>query len=144
MGDIQILLLVAALVALVVVVSVALPFLKRRGVDVGACLGQVKDALDTVDKAFDAVRPFLQEDAGAGTFGQVLAAAHVGVQNAEQLCAIGELGPGQRKEAAREYVAGALSMMGVDCTPEVGALIDGAIESEVLGLKNNALKGKEG
>jgi hypothetical protein len=54
--------------------------------------------------------------------------------NAEQLYHIGKLEPGRRKEAARAYVIDVLKLAGVDITPEVGRLIDGVIEAEVLGL----------
>ena len=67
---------------------------------------------------------------------KVLTAANVGVGQAEQLYNIGQLEPGERKDAARQYVTQAVALMGVEVTPEVTKLIDGAIEAEVLNLRH--------
>ena len=42
-------------------------------------------------------------------------------------------------EAARQYINEAVKMMGVEMTPEVSKLIDGAIEAEVLDIGHKLL-----
>ena len=139
MNDLFTLVIVLAVIAAVgIVLAFVLPFLKRRGVDVAVVLDRAKDALSIVNKTLDTVRPFLPESVGLGTFDKILGAAHVGVGQAEQLYNIGQLKPEDRKAAAREYIIDTLNLMNVEVTPEVERVIDGAIEAEVLGLKQFA------
>ena len=117
-----------------VVLAIVLPFLKRKGVDVGAILDSTKSLLGTLNNTLDTVRPFIEGQPGLETFDKIMSAARVGVGNAEQLYIIGQLEPGKRKDAARQYIEDAAKMMGLEVTPEVKRLIDGAIEAEVLEL----------
>ena len=130
---------IAIIIGTVAIITAVLPFLKRQGVDVGAILDRTKDALVTVNKTLDTVRPFIAESVDVNAFDKILEAARVGVGNAEQLYNIGQLDPSQRKAAAREYIVGAVNLAGVKVTPEVEKLIDGAIEAEVLDLKQFAV-----
>ena len=97
-------------------------------------LTSAEDTLATLGKAFDTLRPFLEDLPGVDIFDKIIAAAHIGVGNAEQLYNIGQLEPGARKLAAHEYIVKSLNLMGVAVTPEISKLIGGAIEAEVLEL----------
>ena len=119
------------------IVAFVLPYLKKRGVDLGDILDRTKDVLATVNKTLDVLRPFLADAVDVDVLDKILAAAHVGVGNAEQLYTVGQLEPGQRKEAARQYIVDSAKLIGIEITPEVERLIDGAIESEVLALGHN-------
>ena len=133
--NLQTLLIVMAIVFFVaLIIAVVLPFLKRKGVDVDNVLESAKTVLSTANATMETLRPFLPAGAGADTFDKIMSAAQVGVANAEQLCHIGKLPADKRKEAARQYINEAVKMMGIDMTPEVGKLIDGAIEANVLEL----------
>lgn len=135
MNNPQTLFIVLAVIALAVLaIAFILPYLKRRGVDVDTLLSNAKDALLTVNKTLDTIRPFLPATPGLALFDKILAAASVGVGNAEQLYHVGKLEAGGRKKEAKEYIVTTLNLIGVDITPEVDKLIDGAIEAEVLSL----------
>ena len=139
-AKIQTLLIVLMIVAFVgLIIAVVLPFLKRKGVDVDDVLITMKTTLATANSAMETLRPFIPEGKGVDTFDKIMAAAHVGVANAEQLNIIGKLAPEDRKEAARQYINDAVKLMGVDVTPEVSKLIDGAIEAEVLDIGHRLL-----
>ena len=133
-ANLQTLFIVLAAVAVVALVTAILSYLKRKGVDVYVddMLSSTRHALITANTAMETFRPFLPEGKGVDTFDKIMAAAHIGVANAEQLTHIGQLDPAQRKEAARLYIHDAVKLMGVEVTPEVEKLIDGAIEAEVL------------
>ena len=136
MGNLETLIFVfIALLGVGVVLYVVLPHLERKGINVKNVIDQTQKALDTVGTTMETLRPFLPEGKGTDAFDKIMKAAVVGVNNAEQLYAIGQLKPEARKEAAREYVSGAVALMGVEVTPEVERLIDGAIEAEVRCLK---------
>ena len=135
MNDIQTLLIVLAiLVGVGVILAFVLPYLKRRGVDMQKIIDQANNALAVANNTFETIRPFLQDAPGVGVFDDIMAAARVGVGNAEQLYHIGQLEPAQRKDAARQYVLQVAKLTGIEVTPEVEKLIDGAIEAEVLEL----------
>ena len=135
MNNMETLLIVLGIVGAVsVIVSVLLPLLKRKGVDVGAFIERTKDVLSTVDGVLEVVRPFMDEAQSIDTFDKITGIAHIGVGNAEQLYLLGEIQPEQRKEAAHSYIISAAQMLGVEITPEVDKLINGAMEYEVLQL----------
>ena len=133
--NVQTLLIVLAVVAFTaLIVAVVLPLLKRKGVEMDEVLGLTKSALTNVNATMATLRPFLPQGKGVTTFDQIMAAAQVGVANAEQLHKIGELEPAERKEAARQYIVDAVQLMGVEVNDDVERLIDGAIEAKVLEL----------
>jgi len=135
MSNVWILILVlAVVVCTAAIVSVIVPYLKRRGVDMKAILDKTKEAIITVNNTLEMIRPFLKESNGVDVFDKIITAASTGVGQAEQLYLMGELEPRQRKEAAREYILDACRLMGIEVTPDVLKLIDGAIEAEVLWL----------
>ena len=137
MNNVQTLVVVLAVIVFAFggVLGFVLPLLKRRGVDVEAVMDGIKDALATSNGIWQTVQPFLTELPGAGTFDRILDAANVGVANAEQLLNAGKLEKGERKDAARQYVKDTLGILGVEVTPEVERLVDGAIEAEVFNMK---------
>jgi hypothetical protein len=135
MNDFQTLLVVLGVIAVTaIIVAFVLPQFRKRGVDVKTVLDHAQETMDFAMRVMDTVRPFLPENAGVDTFDSIMAAARTGVGNAEQLYIIGQLEPDKRKEAARQYIRDAVKLMGVEVTPEVDRLIDGAIEAEVLEL----------
>jgi len=110
--------------------------LKRRGVDVEGLITSAREAVAAVNAAADLTRPFLPDGPGLELFDTISEAAQIAVASAEQLCHIGKLEPGQRKEAAREFIENAVRLTGAEVTPEVGKLIDGAIEANVWELRH--------
>jgi len=135
MTNLQTLFIVLGVIAAAaVVLAFALPFLKRRGVDMGRLIDQTKNALGTVDKTVGLLRPFLSEIKSVGIFDTILDAARVGVENAEQLYKTHKLTGDERKAAARQYILDTMKLTGIAITPEVMRIIDGAIEAEVFEL----------
>ena len=135
MNGIETLLIVLAVLAfLSIIVGVAIPHLKRNGVDVDGILGQTQKALSVLTEVMNTLRPFLAGAKGADIVDKIIDAAKIGVGNAEQLWHIGKLEAGERNAAAKDYVYEALKLIGVERTPEIDRLVNGAIEQSVLEL----------
>ncbi|MDL2288769.1 hypothetical protein LJC32_05265 [Oscillospiraceae bacterium OttesenSCG-928-F05] len=132
------LIVLAVIAAVFLALKVLLPYLKNKGVDVSGILDQTQQAFGAINSTLDTLKPFLPNTPGLAAFEKILAAAEVGVGKAEQLYYVGELEGGQRKEAAEQYILDALQLIGVEVTPEVQNLIDGAIEHQVLSLGHTA------
>ncbi|MDR0490371.1 MAG: hypothetical protein LBH28_03890 [Oscillospiraceae bacterium] len=143
MNDLQLLIIILCVtVAAAAMIGIALPWLRRHGIDARAALDKAKQALDAASRAEGLLRPFLPDSAGLAAFDRIRGAAATAVASAEQLCAAGALPPDGRKGAARQYVVDTLKLLGVDITPEALAVIDGAIESEVFALGHGDKPGK--
>ena len=110
-----------------------LPYIKEHKVEIDAAMKQANHAYTYAQDIYGYIKPFLK-DAQTSVLDDILSAAHMGVGYAEQLYILGELEGEQRKEAARDYIQDALKTIGIEITPEVELLIDGAIEAEVLQL----------
>jgi hypothetical protein len=130
------LIVIVTIVFTIVMLCFVLPALKKNGVNVEAALGGAKDALAAVDKTLDIIRPFLPTKAAPGLalFDKILDAAAIGVGNAEQLYHVGQLEGDKRKQEAEAYILSVLKLAGIEATPEVMRLVDGAIEAKVLDL----------
>ena len=141
MNELQILIVTIGVVITVgLVLGVLLPYLKRRGVDVQKLLDQSKEVLAAANSAYDIVKPFIKDSVDTDKFDKVVKVANVGMQNVQQLYDSGQMtDPDERKAAARQYSIDALTLIGIDVTPEVLRVVDGAIESNIY-LKN---KGNE-
>jgi len=126
--------ILAILAGVALVVNVALPALRRKGVDVDGIVAQAKQTLQTANNALETLRPFIADKPGVDVFDTIYTAANIGVGNAEQLAHLGKLAPEERKEAAKQYVLDAIKLMGIEKTPDIDRLIDGAIEAGVLEL----------
>lgn len=139
----QILLIVLGVIAFAAIaIAFIFPYLKRKGIDVDKVLGQTKDALGTINKTLEIIRPFIDDKSSISIVDKICSIASIGVGNAEQLYHIGQLEAGDRKDEAYKYITDSLKLIGVDITPEVDRVIEGAIQAEVLGLghKSDTIK----
>jgi len=128
----EIMLVVLLSVAVVLIaVFVAVPQFKRKGVDVDGVIDLTKRVIAQANKTMDTIRPFLPEGGGLDVFAKITAAATVAVGNAEKLAQIGQLPADQREDEARKYMFDALALAGIEITPEIDRLIDGAIVNAV-------------
>ena len=142
MSGTEILLLVIGFVALVAAVSALTAVLQKRGIDPQKYLDKVKDGVETVNMATDLVLPFLPENSEkVEQYKTILNAANVGVNNAEQLLKIGKIeDKDKRKEEAQKYIMDAMGFIGVEITPQVERLVEGALQAEVNALGHKAIE----
>lgn len=135
--------IIGVIAGLAALLSVLL-WLRKRGVDMDAVVVQSQAAIAKFSSIFEQVRPFIPDGKGTDTVDKIIKAAHIGVENVEQLNKMSKMGPEEKKAAARGYVFDALSVMGVETSPEVTRLVDGAIESEVWEMGRKAIEGRLG
>ena len=128
------LIVAVAVIALGIVFVLILPKLERGGVDVGASIATAREALSTLNATIEVVKPLLPDNGASAILDTITKVAGTAVGQAEQLYHIEKLDGEDRKDAARSYIVQALEISGVEVTPEVDVLIEGAIQSEVLKL----------
>ncbi len=126
-----------ALVIVTVVVFIlaaALPFFINKGINSGAYIKTVNDAVDKAGVVMDAADKILPGNAAINTLKLIENWAQKGVHGAEQLYIASQLHPDKRKEKAEETIYAALELANINTTPELKKIVDGAIEAEVLAL----------
>ena len=135
MTNLQTLIIVLAIVAAVAVITgILVPFLRKRGVDLDKVLTQTQNAINTASTAFALVKPFIDDKQSVDVVDKVFAAANTGVGNAEQLCKLSKIDKEERHAAAVAYVHDTLKLTGIEITPEIEALTEGAIQASVNAL----------
>ena len=134
MNTMEVLVMILSIVCIMGIALVALPALRKRGIDPDAAIKQVKETAETLKATVEIVKPFLPEHEAIDRLDAVLDLVDVGVGAAEQLSIIEKLPPGERKEYARDFVVSSLGTLGIDATDEMLKVIDASIESKVLTL----------
>ena len=139
MTNLQTLLIVIGIIAAtLLVLAVVVLVLKKRGVDLDKVLTLTQSAINTASTAFALVKPFVDDKNTVDIADKIFAAANVGVGNAEQLLHIGKIPEENRHEEAMKYVQNTLGLAGVEWTPDVEALAEGAIQACVNSLGHGA------
>ena len=131
------LILIIALIVIIftgLMIFVVVPWLKRKDVDIKAALDKAANVAATATKALEALKPFIKDAVDVNILDKVMAAAHVGVGNAQQLYYVGGLKGDERNAAAQAYIADTLKLANIEITPELQRIINGAVESEVFAL----------
>jgi len=135
MTNTQTLIIVLAIVVgFGVITAIVLPFLKKKGIDTGKYLDKANDALSTMNSTLAILRPFIAQGDNMAAVDKLLSHVDKAVGNAEQLYKLDKLPAEEREAAARKYIADTAQVFGVEMTPEVNALIDGAIQASVNAL----------
>ena len=135
MTNLQTLFVVLGIIATaVIVLAVIVPLLKKRSVDLDKILAQTHNAIGTASSAFALVKLFLDDKNSVDIGDKILTAASIGVGNAEQLLHLEKIPADKRHEEAMKYVQNTLGLTGVEWTPDVEALAEGAIQACVNSL----------
>jgi len=92
---------------------------------------EAKGITAALNNVAELVAPLLGKSKASDVAAKIISYATVGTNMAEQLYKIGELPKDERNEAAINYVTDALQIAGVEITPEVERLTEGAIEAAV-------------
>lgn len=114
--------------------GILLPALKKKGVNTGTILDQTSNAISVLTGTFEALKTLLPNTPAVALVDKILKWATVGVNQAEQLYIIGKISGDERKAAAIDYIHESLKLAGVEITPSIDKIIDGAIEAAVLAL----------
>ena len=135
MTDFQILMFVIAIALFVIAALLAiLPTLRRKGVDVEGIIAEAKNVTATASNIVERVTPFIDNAKVNDVTEKVIYYAHIGTGMAEQLYKAGKLDKDERNKAATDFIYDTLTLAGVERTPEIERLTEGAIEACVYAL----------
>lgn len=115
-------------------VSLLVPYLIRKGVDVSGLLGKTDLTVDALYTITETLQTLFPKSAALNIVDRVLTYADKAVENAEQLYLTSQIPAGQRKEEATKLVYQFLANSGVEVTEELKPIVDGAIEAAVYVL----------
>lgn len=118
----------------VALVSVGIPALTKKGVNVGKYIKTADTVVDKASTIIKASDEMLPNNPIIGTIKLIEKWAQIGVNYAEQLYNTSQLEKDERNAKAKEQVYTVLKMLKIDASPEIDKIIDGAIEAEVLAL----------
>lgn len=110
------------------------PILKKKGVKTEEILQKVDKGLDATDGVLKIAEGILPDNKAIDVLEKIQKYAKMGVNQAEQLCIASTLPADQRNAKAKDTIYAALQLAGIDKTPEVDKVVDGALEAEVLAL----------
>ena len=125
---------IVIVVGVVAIVSLFLPYLKKRGIDMDKLIGQTRQAINASSQAVEILKPFIADLPGASNVGDIFKIVDIAVGDAEHLLHIGKLPKDERETEARKYISRALSYAKIEETPEVKTLVDGALRASVEAL----------
>lgn len=126
--------IIIACAAAVVGAGYGVGYATKKGVNVGQAINTADTLTDTLTTAFAALKPLLPASAALSTVETILNLADVGVNAAEKLYKTATIEKDSRKAEATEFVTNALTAAGVEITPEIQQVIDGAITGAVAML----------
>lgn len=140
MDNVVILLVVLAAVAAVFGgLTVAIPYLVKKGINISGVLTGTGTALDTADTVVDTLQTFFPEVPAFAIIDKVIGWAQKATEAAEQLYKTSKIEAGQRKEEATRLVYEFIAAAGIELDDDMKKIVDGAIEAAVFALpKTNA------
>lgn len=125
-----------SLVAVLVCVGVMLllPRLIKRGVDVTGLLEKASMTVSAMDTVTDTLKTLFPATPGLSLIDKILDYAYRAVASAEQMYKASQIPGEQRKVEATNLVYAFLKAAGIEVTPELKPVVDGAIEASVYAL----------
>lgn len=117
--------------ALIIGAGYLIVYAKSKGVNLGGAVKAVDAITGAVNSAFDTIKPFLPAHPAVAIIETILGLAETGVNSAERLYKTATIDADQRQAEATDFVLTALAAAGVEVTPEIKKVIDGAIVGAV-------------
>lgn len=126
--DLQSILLTLAAAAVLVGAGYLFGHLKKVGVNTQGILNTATSVVGTLDSAFDALKPLLPNNPAVPILDAIFGTAKWGVNQAEQLYKTSQIGKEERKDEATKFIKESLAIAGIEITPELEKVIEGAVE----------------
>jgi FtsZ-binding cell division protein ZapB len=133
--NLTILLIIALLIIVVLfVVYVAIPFLKKKNVDISKQLNTALDLVDKAGAALNVANEVIPTNPVLGTLNIIEKWAKIAVGNAQQLYHAGDIEKGDRAAAAENVVLTVLGELSIPVDDNKKTLIDASIKEAVNAL----------
>lgn len=127
-------LIAAAAVGSVLTMAVMFPLLRKKGVNTQQVIDTAQQVLQTADTITDGLAEVLPGVPAIKIIDNIVDWAERGVTGAEQLYKSSQLDKDQRRDTAIDTVKSCLNAAGVEITPNIENIIDGAVEAAVFAL----------
>ena len=132
MNFLSILAIIAVTVILTIVVMyILIPFLIKKGINIGGVLSNTNTALDTIQLAFNSIKSLLPYNSKLELISSLITWAKAGADKAEQLYKSGQLEKEKRKKTAQDFVYDAIRAAGFEVTDDIVTVVDGAIDAAI-------------
>lgn len=125
------LIIIGICAALVVGAGYLVVYAKSKGFNLGSTIKAADTITGAVNSAFDTIKPFLPAHPAVSIIETILGLAETGVNSAERLYKTATIDANQRHAEATDFVLNALAAAGVEVTPEIQKVIEGAITGAV-------------
>lgn len=117
--------------AAIVGAGFGIKYAQSKNVNVSNIIESAGTVSDTANEVFDKIKVLLPQTPALTIIETVLDLAEVGVNAAEKLYKTATIGKDDRYQSATEFVTDALKTAGVEITPEIEKVIEGAITGAV-------------
>lgn len=135
MENINIILLVVAIVAVVfAMITIIIPYLTKKGVNISGALSTANTALNTADMVVDSLQGIFPDIPAFALIDKIIGWAKKGAEAAEQLYKTSKITEDQRKEEAAKLVYEFINMAGIELNDDMKKIVDGCIEAAVFAL----------
>ncbi|WP_195985397.1 hypothetical protein [Clostridium sp. D33t1_170424_F3] len=125
------LIIIGVCAALIIGAGYLVVYAKNKGFNLGGAVKAADAITGAVNSAFDTIKPFLPAHPAVSIIEAILGLAETGVNSAERLYKTATIDAEQRQAEATDFVLNALTAAGVEVTPEIKKVIDGAIVGAV-------------
>ena len=129
-----ILIVLAAVVLVFGGITVAIPYLIKKGINISGLLSGSSSVIQTADCVVDTLQGLFPEVEAFSVIDKVIGWAAKAAEAAEQLYKASQIQAEERKAAATNLVYEFITTAGIDLDDHMKKIVDGAIEAAVFAL----------
>lgn len=126
--------ILATIIFTMIIMVILIPYLQKKGVNIGGIITTTADTIDIVTEAFKQVKKLFSGTEALTVIERILEFAANGARAAEQLYKSAQISADERKKTAKEFTYNALKLAGYTVNDNIEKFIDGAIEAAVITL----------
>lgn len=135
MENINVIIVIVAAVAVVFGgLTIAIPHLVKKGINISGVLDGTATVLTTADTVVDTLQGFFPDVPAFSVIDKVIGWAQKATEAAEQLYKTSKIDAAQRKEEATKLVYGFIEAAGIELDDSMQKVVEGAIEAAVFTL----------
>lgn len=126
-----------------VVAIILFPYLKKKGINIGSALQEIKNLLNDMQSYVNAAKALEPTNKTIKLIDIVGQYAKIAVNYAEQMYISSQLSDDKRKPTAEQYIYEILEKMDIKVDDNVKTIVSGAIEAEVFASKTDSEKASQ-
>ena len=126
--------ILATVLLTMLIMTIGIPFLQKKGFNIGGIITTTADTIDIITAAFKEVKKLFSGTEALTVIEHILEFAANGARAAEQLYKSAQITADERKKTAKEFTYNALKLAGYTVNENIEKFIDEAIEAAVMTL----------